>query len=843
MHARFNATHDAGAVRNSGPVHHNDEPIVPDSDLPELIADRQESSQPVTVDETVTEDDDQTPHFSTARNHISAPDVEYPQLGAKLSPVKVVASQRSAAASQSPFKAAGFRRFADIAGVPSLPSGESRETDVDIDAFMKDIVTTEDRQVLDAVSSPPPRPAVKRRRPVASTSPAVHNPPKPADSPSRAVTLPIPPNSPQITIEQGTLNAEQMTTTPEKQVRATMPLQDSPSKANEMPPGTQESAIEREKAGAKAASMLISNRVAKPAARRESANARKRKANVYGKSKSAAVKADLVLPAAVIRVEPQPPSEIPAGVDDSLQVDAVPDTVQSKSDQPATMLAPNRIFALFKGQYNSFHPAAFIGPSADGLKYHVRFDDGNKTFIEVQHVRRLELREGDYVKINVEGMRKQTWIVKGASNVWPVKDNDAVGGDIFGRRTLHVQVKAGRDSITGDQSADKDHTGISKVDMSDVYLTHTLWPHHADRAFEPPSLPSAQRSRASTPTSASKQDMESPSSKRRRKTQSASTLPAESRIQSRDEAPMPVFSPSQVGIFSGMIFALSYGPNGTEKDEVARLIRRHGGAIIEDGFEVLFNLPSLEDSPAETTSAHGANASEQPALQLRPQYRNISFAALIADKHSRREKYMQALALGLPTLAGRWIMDSLNPSKNSTLGGQMPEPLQWSTYLLPAGESTYLGGATRSRTLPVCSARKTVLQETIASREMLLHGDGVIIVASKRSKGSWERSKTYAFLTLALGASRVTRVADLAEAQPLISSEPAIWKWVYVDGAVADARATLFVGAESKGGKKRKHSDIQAKTCVTQMSVVKGDVRIVNDEFVVQSLILGALVD
>jgi hypothetical protein len=65
---------------------------------------------------------------------------------------------------------------------------------------------------------------------------------------------------------------------------------------------------------------------------------------------------------------------------------------------------------------------------------------------------------------------------------------------------------------------------------------------------------------------------------------------------------------------------------------------------------------------------------------------------------------------------------------------------------------------------------------------------------------------------------------------------------VYVDDDVGDAAKTLF-GAKGSGGttagRKRKRNE-GPQMCVEGL---QGRVRVVGDEFVVQSLILGALVD
>lgn len=98
------------------------------------------------------------------------------------------------------------------------------------------------------------------------------------------------------------------------------------------------------------------------------------------------------------------------------------------------------------------------------------------------------------------------------------------------------------------------------------------------------------------------------------------------------------------------------------------------------------------------------------------------------------------------------------------------------------------------------------------------------------------------------------RVSDLQGAKTLAADEPAKWKFIYVDGSVADASTAVFgkvaAGAGADGGKKRKRDEKPAaptvpaaKVDAKALSASDGKVRIVNDEFVVQSLILGGLVD
>jgi hypothetical protein len=250
--------------------------------------------------------------------------------------------------------------------------------------------------------------------------------------------------------------------------------------------------------------------------------------------------------------------------------------------------------------------------------------------------------------------------------------------------------------------------------------------------------------------------------------------------------------------------------------------------LLEEGFEELFDLPDV--------SGEGDGVSS-PALRLKDRYRHLRFAAVIADRHSRKAKYIQALALGLPTLSGRWIIHSLDEGKNPSC--RDTSPLAWEKYLLPAGESSYLGGAVRSRTgLFSCEVRDAKLEDMMKNRPKLFNEDGVLLVAPNKGTAGWERRQTFVFLTLALGAGRVRRVNDVMQAKEMIEEDDSRvrWKWVYTDGDIVDARKILF---EKKKRKKDKDSAVSGDS----LFATNGNTTLVTDEFVIQSLILEALVD
>ncbi|OBT59805.1 hypothetical protein VE03_10749 [Pseudogymnoascus sp. 23342-1-I1] len=108
--------------------------------------------------------------------------------------------------------------------------------------------------------------------------------------------------------------------------------------------------------------------------------------------------------------------------------------------------------------------------------------------------------------------------------------------------------------------------------------------------------------------------------------------------------PMSEVTPIQnpLRLFSSMAFAISYkGDTAQDKEDrtaVTLLIKAHGGHLL-NGFDDLFT--------------DGQNGELVPA----PAARDLSFVAFIGDHYTRKSKFVQALALGLPCLSSRWVMD------------------------------------------------------------------------------------------------------------------------------------------------------------------------------------------
>lgn len=828
---------------------------VPESDLPDTVDVNGFSSPNVLSDDN--QRDTNAALYSTARTHVSESGASPAKTKYAASPLKVFESQQSKFSfSQSPRTAAGVRHFSAIAAMGSPPTG-SGETDVDVDAIVSDVVTAEDQNFMDVVSTPPGQRQSKKRKIMhsntattksdqsdiqKSTTGEEHQPEQEVDAPVAIATKDV------------ASTALQETTTKANQLPSSTPINDDPDSS------TPDSVKKREQAGAEAASQLLSTRQTKApkgvkqygkGSKRAAAGPRKLTTALARNAKPA--KASHVSkrrdgPEVITETEEAPvnsevhvDSEIPAdGLADAVDnVETTSNDLQEPNTHNPPASAPNRVFALFKGQFNNFYPATYMGSSPGGQTYKVKFDDGSIISIETQHVRKLELRVGDTIKVDLPEMRTKTWKIEGFGSAAGNDKQTDLATDAEGHTTAIVKPNSTRKS---DANITEDAV---KVAIVSIYLTRTMWPHFADRTFDMAPTPKVA-SRAGTPSSTGQTPHAETSNSRSGRT----TIPTD-KVKGtrgshlREESVSRPASPALHGLFAGMAFCISYGSNEGEKAQVTRLIRRNGGIIFENGFDELFDLPNLEESmptsPAKKSPRKGVEQSKSTdGLQLKPEYKDLGFVALIADGHSRRAKYFQALALGLPTLSGRWISDSLDASKNTDSANSIPSPLPWPKYLLPAGESTYLNGAIRSRTIPLYGASEAKLINIIDNREILLNGDGVLIVASKKGK-TWERKKTYAFLTLALGAAYVKRVYDLNEAKTIATNEPDTWKWVYVDGSIADAAAIMF--QKSNAGKKRKRGEEDGKIDEKATCASDGKIKVVNDEFVVQSLILGALVD
>ena len=485
-----------------------------------------------------------------------------------------------------------------------------------------------------------------------------------------------------------------------------------------------------------------------------------------------------------------------------------------------TMSFPNRVLALFNGDSIGWYPATCLGIShAEPTKMKIKFDDTTVDFVDITKIAHLSIRVGDQVKVNLRGLKSKTYIVQGFKDKinTPKRsrstENGAAGSsshtDVQGYKTLQLSVKPARSSLPLTSEADS----TVDVAVTDIYLNGAMFVHFADRLYKHvPTEHGSNELHMGSPRGTA--DLATPANRPRRT--------ALATVNQHNALELPSANGTRKSsVFENMVFAVSAGEAEDEKGSTERLLREHGAQILKSGFHELF-------LPAAAGNAVGANSIE--GLQLQHEVVQRGFTALIADQYSRRPKYLQALAIGVPCLHLRWVRDSVAANA----------PLPLDKYLLPAGESSFLGGAIRSRALTIHDplAPGAELKGIVQNRSTLLKGKTALMVPGKGKND--DREKTFDFLAFALGADRVARPKDLKEAKALAASGH--WDFVHVasheDGDEADLNSIL----DGTASKKRKSSGRVRKSAVMKEQPSQKP-RIVGNEWVIQSLILGSLLD
>ena len=474
---------------------------------------------------------------------------------------------------------------------------------------------------------------------------------------------------------------------------------------------------------------------------------------------------------------------------------------QQTQSHLAELVAPNQVLACFNGNHRGYYPATCIGStglkSEGTFRYQIQWDDSSHDDIDEHGIRGLDLRIGDQVKVNIQGWPRVSHIIQGFKDRVGQVEGEVT--DVRGFKTLLVKAKR-RKSLPADVSTEN----VKEAPVSAVYLDTNMWRQMKDRVYKfdathekvlftlqvPQAAPS--RSGLTTPSERPSTPI-TPSSRTRRK----SDFPAQPASAS---LPVPGL-PAASGILSNMVFAISYDDE-TRKTSLAKAILGAGGTLLGEDFHEMF-------APQPTLMSPSGEACEAAAaLTLNARFSAKGFVSLIADRHSRKAKYMQALALGIPCLGGRWVEACIAANRI----------LDWGPYLLSAGESLELEGAVRSRVLPIVDANSALLNDMIAARPNLLKGEAVIVLKG-RGKAE-EKRRPYIFLTKAAGAGKLEACVDLKSAKALLDREAeSAFTWVFVDDKeLGKAKATLLPRGKSRQSK---------------------ELRVVGNEFLCQSLIVG----
>lgn len=498
-------------------------------------------------------------------------------------------------------------------------------------------------------------------------------------------------------------------------------------------------------------------------------------------------------------------------------------------------VAPDRVFAYFNGRpFPAYYPATCIAGLAGELpRYMIRFDDGNDIEIGGSSIKRLELRKGDSVRII--GHKGIDYLVQGfADQQLPTVEDPGTTSKVTAPKAKILPMYTDVFGHANVMLVEKKHQSISEKDAKaspfpiwKVFVSKRMWSSFQDRPYVPTFPPSFS---LETPTD----------------TPSALYTPSRScRTNNSFLADPRSFSTSttkQKGIFANTVFATSHIDSDEARKQLENQIVSNGGRLLGDGFDELFNIPSLELASASK------KAPVNSFFRVTQTAQTLGFTCLIAASHNRKPKYIQALSLGIPCLATRWVYDCISKQRL----------LPWQFYLLASGDSHFLAGAAHSRILPAYDPNTATLAKIITNRPKLLEGESVLMILRPKEE---EEMKFFTLIMYAMGARIVAKASSLDDASRALAKHPpkdgtTSWDriWIseheakaekYLFGRTTTTTTTMTTISSSKKRKRGGHSFASGGLTPTAGGTILegGKKQVIGNEYVIQSLILGQLVE
>jgi hypothetical protein len=331
-----------------------------------------------------------------------------------------------------------------------------------------------------------------------------------------------------------------------------------------------------------------------------------------------------------------------------------------------------RVLAYWREDH-CFYPGTIKSVTAGG-DFEVVFDDTFTRYLSPRDLRVCRLRRGDVVVFTGEMSESQGKRLEGLQRVVRVErglSGQDADGPLF------------RDDVVVTLPADLDEAHEEGVTKGRILLEAVKVPTRpkrvVGRTLDDRKL-TAKRISAIEELFAEKEHVSGPDDTRKAR-RAASPPPV--RFRKGSSRPVTPAAPVSEGsnLFKGMSFLLTYhgAPPGnsnmpkrsrssssshaTTKEEMIRVIRAHGGLVVDD-FESLVSI-----SP----SGGGIVFHQSPERD--------STILLLADKPLRTLKYLGSLALGLPCVSTRWV----------ELCAKQNVRLDWKRFMIPAGFSADLG--------------------------------------------------------------------------------------------------------------------------------------------------------
>lgn len=435
-----------------------------------------------------------------------------------------------------------------------------------------------------------------------------------------------------------------------------------------------------------------------------------------------------------------------------------------------------------------------------GAKVRVVFDDGSLSDLERHCVRSLDLRIGDVVRVDMPGMKKTPWVVRRFPEKETIKDNEKPLTDIRGNKTVIVAPKNSKNPSSANDEV--------SVQITVLYLTKSLWTQFATRDMSsaiifPINTASLVRSTTGPSSSCfnntagnnaavgiSLNSLHAPiTAKNPPVSLRMCGISITTSVPDNNGLSNPATAPHN--LFAGMTFVLTFSDdNELGRYKIGGKILKHGGKLLGAGrgFEEFF----FDFDPPSN------NPESRIELQLKPEYRDLGFTCVIADGHNRRAKYFQALAFGLPCIAPRWIEDCITQGT----------VISWEHYLLAAGNSDYLDGAVRSRSIPVTDPHTTKFLDTLSSPSVF-SGWNVLFLTKGQDES---KIKTFTFLFLAGGATQVMLVKTLEAADHQLNMHPERWDVLFIHSSQLREAGDRRLGVPTLEGEDMIQSLILGKT-------------------------------
>lgn len=354
---------------------------------------------------------------------------------------------------------------------------------------------------------------------------------------------------------------------------------------------------------------------------------------------------------------------------------------------PARIEGLDRRVLAFDTGSKAFYPALLMGYTKldQDLRLQIRFDDATDRTVPVNAVRPLRLEAGQTVRVSVKSIKnKDLEIVELTSRPDDTVEGNPPAPDIDGHTSLVGRRKDNGSvdtypvwQICIPQKLAKPFLAVppfSEERLACMFGTSAQDLQRQGRFSIEPATPS-RRARAQL-MELLRGNMHSPARSHKsvdfeRGNGTTAALP----YASTDQPAIALETlPRKSDLFAGLAFTLTLnGDSGEIKHHAATIIASHGGIVLREGLEELF-------SPLLTSKLPEGGVARTAELQLSPLRgrEELKCAVCLAHAPSRKAKYLQALALGLPCLHLGWIAACLRARRI----------VDWRPYLLAAGEAS-----------------------------------------------------------------------------------------------------------------------------------------------------------